>query len=206
MEESQNSDKQPSEILVRAVELIERSFKRGGKLLICGNGGSAADASHMAGELVKSFEKKRELTRRLAENLENAGGDAGVSLSRLLHIGLPAISLAADGAVISAIVNDIGADAIFAQQVFALGNDRDTLLCISTSGESQNIMYAALTAKAQGMQVIGLVGNRNCRLAEYCSLIIAAGDGPVAEIQSEHQRIYHEICRMIEDRLPEWKG
>lgn len=206
MEETRKDSEQTPETLLKAVELIERSFKRGGKLLICGNGGSAADSSHMAGELVKSFEKSRAVTRRLAENLENAGGEAGVMLSKLLHIGLPAISLAADGAVISAIANDIGADAIFAQQVFALGNDRDALLCISTSGESQNIIYAALAAKAQGMKVIGLVGSKDCRLASYCNLLIAAGDGPVASVQSEHQHIYHDICRMIEDRLPEWKG
>jgi len=206
MGESQKSGICSSDAVLKAVELMERTFKRGGKLLICGNGGSATDASHMAGELVKSFEKKRTLTRRLAENLEGAGGEAGIALSSLLHIGLPAISLAADGAVMSAIANDIGADAIFAQQVFALGNERDLLLCISTSGESKNIINAALTAKALGMKVIGLVGVGNCGLAAYCDLLISAGEGPTASVQALHQAVYHDICRLLEDRLPEWKG
>ncbi len=189
-----------------ALSLIAGAFSSGGKLLVCGNGGSAADSSHIAGELVKSFEGKRTLDKVAVSSLILAGEERGKKLAGLLEAGLPAISLAADGAVMSAISNDIGPGAIFAQQVMALGFAGDVLLCISTSGESENVINAAITAKAKGMAVIGLMGPDTSTLSKYCDVSLLAQGRSTAQIQSAHQVLYHDLCKDLEAWLIDGAG
>jgi len=189
-----------------ALSLIAGAFSSGGKMLVCGNGGSAADSSHIAGELVKSFERRRALDERTASSLAIAGGVRGERLAGLLEAGLPVLSLASDPVVMSAIINDIGGEAVFAQQVMALGFAGDVLLCISTSGESENIVNAAIAAKAKGMAVIGLTGPSVSTLSGYCDVSLFTQGPTTAEVQSGHQVIYHGLCRDLEDWLVEGSG
>lgn len=186
-------------MLDEALEVIVSAFLNGGKLLICGNGGSAADSSHMAGELVKAFERPKRLPSPIREKLKRMGSE-GVELAAVLQRGLPAISLAADGAVISAIANDIGGAYIFAQQVVALGRPGDVLFCISTSGSSPNIINAAIAAKAMGMTVIALTGGHSA-IEESCDLALLTGGSSVAEVQARHLEAYHRLCSMIEKSI-----
>lgn len=191
----------PAASILEASRMLEASFRSGGKLLICGNGGSAADSSHIAGELVKSYERIRPIPAGLAENLVRVSPERGPQLAGKLHFGLPAISLASDGAVMSAISNDMGSDMVFAQQVIALGKAGDVLLCISTSGSSDNVINAAVAAKAAGMSVIGLIGAAGSPLASLSDLVLSAGEGRTSGIQAAHQRAYHELCAIIESRV-----
>lgn len=191
----------PADSILEASRILEASFSSGGKLLICGNGGSAADSSHLAGELVKSYERKRPISAKLAHMLVSVSSERGPRLASGLHFGLPAISLAADGAVMSAISNDMGSDLVFAQQVIALGKAGDVLLCISTSGSSDNVVNAAIAAKAAGISVIGLVGPADSMLARLSDLALAAGEGRTSLIQAAHQKAYHDLCTIIESHI-----
>ncbi len=191
----------PAASIMEASRMLEASFASGGKLLICGNGGSAADSSHLAGELVKSYEHKRPIPAELAEALGKVSSEMGAILAGKLHFGLPAISLASDGAVMSAISNDMGSDMVFAQQVIALGRAGDVLLCISTSGSSENVINAAVAAKAAGMSVIGLLGAAGSPLQCLCDLVLSAGKGRTSEIQAAHQKAYHELCSILESHI-----
>ncbi len=186
--------------LDEAVGAVCGAFAGGSKLLICGNGGSAADSSHIAGELVKSFEKRRPLPEAASQRLKEQGA-LGVRLAALLERGFPAMSLACDGAVMSAIGNDIGQETVFAQQVASLGRKGDVLLCISTSGRSENVINAAVTGRALGMKVISLTGAAS-QLSDLADIVLLSGGAGTAEVQSRQQGIYHEMCRRIEDRMP----
>jgi len=183
-----------------AVKSVCEAFRAGRKLLVCGNGGSAADSSHIAGELVKSFEKKRPLAGSISEDLKSSG-ERGLRLAAMLEGGFQAISLASDSAVMSAIANDIGQEAVFAQQVASLGRSGDVLLCISTSGRSENVINAAVTGKAVGMKVISLTGAVS-ELSDIADVGLVTGGSGAAEIQSRQQVVYHEICRRIEEKMP----
>lgn len=193
----------PADSILEAARMLEARFASGGKLLICGNGGSAADASHLAGELVKSYERRRPLSADIADKLSKLNSERGPMLAGRLHFGLPALSLASDGAVMSAISNDMGSELVFAQQVIALGRSGDMLLCISTSGSSENVINAAVAATASGMFVIGLVGDAGSPLARLCDLVLASGTGKTSDIQAAHQRAYHRLCTIIEAHLLE---
>lgn len=193
----------PAICILEASRMLEASFASGGKLLICGNGGSAADSSHLAGELVKSYERRRPLPAKLADVLAHSSFERGPRLAERLHFGLPAISLASDGAVMSAISNDMGSDLVFAQQVIALGKAGDVLLCISTSGSSENVLNAAVAAKASGIKVIGLVGGEDSPLSRLCDLVLSAGEGRTSQIQAAHQKAYHDLCSTIEAHILE---
>jgi len=187
--------------VARAVEMLCAAFASGGKLLTCGCGGSAADASHIAGEMVKSFEIARPLPRELADEVAGAANGRGRSLADRLQLGFACISLAADTSVLTAVANDIGSDAVFAQQVMALGRRGDVLWCISTSGDSESVANAALVGRALGMKVIGLVGRDGGALAPICDTAIRVPSVSTAEIQQMHVCVYHHICRDVERRL-----
>ena len=180
-----------------ALKLLIASYDRGGKLMICGNGGSAADCEHIVGELMKGFCLPRKLSTEDREKLVNSGGN-GKMLAECLQYGLPAISLVSHTSLITAITNDINSDMIFAQQVWAIGKQDDLLLAISTSGNSINVLHAAETARAKSIPVIGLTGHSGGKLASLCNVLIAAPSNHVAKIQEMHLPLYHEICRRIE--------
>lgn len=177
----------------RAYQVLIGSFEAGGKLLLCGNGGSAADCDHIAGELMKGFLKKRPLDDALKEKL----GDPDMA-SRLQR-GLTVMNLCAPSALLSAISNDIGADIIYAQQVIASGRKEDVLIGISTSGNSENVLKAVKAAKALGMKTIGLTGLTGGALLEHCDVTIRVPESETYKIQELHLSVYHALCAMVEE-------
>jgi phosphoheptose isomerase len=176
-------------------------YLKGGKLLVCGNGGSCSDADHIVSELMKSFEKKRPIDKTLQDSLASVSGERGNWIAERLQNALPAISLNAHTALYSAISNDIDASLAFAQQVLGYGQADDVLLAISTSGNSGNVIDAAITAKAKGLLVIGLTGESGGRMKEYCNVTINVPSSNTPEVQEFHLPVYHTICRIIEERF-----
>ena len=174
--------------LNRATECLIECFRKGGKLMVCGNGGSAADSAHIVGELVKGFLKKRPLPADWTRELDGAP----------LQLGLPAMDLTAQSAVIAAIVNDLGGECIFAQQVLAYGQPGDVLLGISTSGNARNVELAMRAAKLKGVACIGLTGRGGGRLKALCDVLIEAPETETHRVQEEHIKLYHELCARVE--------
>ena len=185
----------------KACQVIINCYSNHGKLLLCGNGGSCADADHIVGELMKSFERKRPIDNNLEGNLKSISGERGAFIADRLQSALPAISLNAHSALYSAISNDMDANLVFAQQVAGYGKKNDVLIAMSTSGNSQNIIDAAITAKAKGLTVIGLTGQNGGKMKQYCDITICVPSDSTPEVQEFHQPIYHTICRIVENRF-----
>ena len=196
--QDQNSDKNHKAKIAAALKLLIVSYDTCGSLLICGNGGSAADCEHIVGELMKGFCLPRSLSAQDRDRLTAICGDDAARLGEKLQYGLPALSLVSHSSLITAIANDLDGDLIFAQQIWAMGKANDVLLAISTSGNSENILLAAKTARAKNMTVIGLTGAGGGKLAQLCDLLIDVASNDVASIQEMHLPIYHEICRQLE--------
>ena len=195
-------------ILERVREDIEavygiRCYENGGKLLIAGNGGSAADAEHIVGELMKGFVKRRPVTEEMKEALEKADPVRGKELSEKLQGGLPAIALVDHAALSTAFANDVDGMLSYAQQVNGYGKPGDVFLGISTSGNAENVMYAAVTAKAKGMQVVGLTGKDGGKLAGIADAAVIVPEMETYKIQELHLPVYHALCLMLEHRFYE---
>ena len=174
--------------LDEAVGLLIACFEKGGKLLVCGNGGSAADSAHIVGELVKGFMKKRPVDADVSRAAEGAP----------LQMGLPAIDLTAQGAVISAILNDQGGECVYAQQVMAYGRTGDVLIGISTSGNAQNVLLAMKVARHRGLSTVALTGEGGGALSEVCDLLLNVPQQETYRVQEEHIRLYHRLCARVE--------
>lgn len=187
--------------IVLAFKIMEDSFSKGGKLLIAGNGGSAADAEHIVGELMKGFELKRSISSELKEKLSAIDHELGELLGENLQCGLPAIALDGHFALNTAVMNDLSPQLCFAQQVNGYGSKNDVLLGISTSGNSKNIIYAAMVAKAKEMKVIGLTGAKDSSLAKLSDVTVRSPQTRTYMIQEHHLPIYHCLCLMLEDRF-----
>jgi D-sedoheptulose 7-phosphate isomerase len=182
-----------------ASECLTECFKNGGKLLICGNGGSSSDSDHVVGELMKGFENSRPVDQSFKEKLINTGGEQGRYLSERLQYAFPAISLSSHTALITAISNDTGSDLIFAQQVAGYGNYGDVLLAFSTSGNSINILNAIITAKAKGISTIGMTGEEGGKLKDLCDILINVPEKRTSYIQELQLPVYHTLCLMVEN-------
>jgi phosphoheptose isomerase len=185
--------------LEQAYEIIKTSYLKGGKLLVCGNGGSAADADHIVGELMKGFKKKRPLPAELLESLINAGMQQSCVDS--LQMSLPAINLSAHTALLTASINDLHSEIIYAQQVIGYGHSGDTLLGISTSGNSKNVVAAMIAAKAIGLMTIGMTGAGGGKLCGLCDTLINVPALETDKIQELHLPVYHALCAMIEEEF-----
>jgi phosphoheptose isomerase len=183
-----------------AAEIIIECYSGGGKLLICGNGGSSSDADHTVGELMKSFESYRPVSKDLADMLAKVS-DRGKYLAPMLESGLPAISLSSQTALTTAIVNDIDGNLIYAQQVLGYGQNKDVLMAISCSGNSQNIIDACITARALKLKVIGLTGITGGKMKQYCDLLINVPEKRIALIQELHLPVLHALCLQIENHF-----
>jgi phosphoheptose isomerase len=188
-------------IIIEASDLIIRSYQTGGKLLVCGNGGSSSDADHIVGELMKSFELKRPIGTDISEKLNAVSAERGKYLAQKLESGLPAISLSSQTSLTSAICNDNGADLVFAQQVIGYGRENDILISISTSGNSQNVIDACITAKALNMKVIGLTGMTGGKMRQYCDILINVPEKRTALVQELHLPVFHTLCLLIENHF-----
>ena len=183
--------------------ILERCYENGGKLLIAGNGGSAADAEHIVGELMKGFVKRRPVTAEMKEALKKADPVRGKELSEKLQGGLPAIALVDHAALSTAFANDVDGMLSYAQQVNGYGMPGDVFLGISTSGNAENVMYAAVTAKAKGMKVVGLTGKDGGKLAGIADAAVIVPEMETYKIQELHLPVYHALCLMLEHRFYE---
>lgn len=181
-----------------ACQLLCACYEAGGKLLIAGNGGSAADAEHIVGELMKGFKQPRRLSEEQQAKLIAASPELGPVLTAHLQRALPAIALDGHPALSTAYLNDCDPLLCFAQQVNGYGRAKDVLLVISTSGKSKNILYAAVTAQAKGMKVIGLTGAAKSPLLSLCDVCIRVPLQETYQIQELHLPIYHCLCLMLE--------
>ncbi len=182
-------------------EIMEHAFSEDHKLLVAGNGGSAADSEHIAGELMKHFRIPRPIQRSLAEKLISIDGKRGPKLVQNLERSLMAIPLVAHEALTTAYINDVDGYGVFAQQLLGFGRQGDVFLGISTSGNSQNIMNAAVVARALGIKVIGLTGQNGGELGEFADVAVKVPETETYMIQELHLPIYHCWCMMLEDRF-----
>lgn len=187
--------------IINAYLIMEECYEHDGKLLIAGNGGSAADSEHIAGELMKRFKSPRPVTPGMAEKLKQIDPVRGEDLAKNLERGLMAIPLVAHEALSTAYINDVDGLGVFAQQLFGFGREGDVFLGISTSGNSKNVMSATVVARALGIRVIGLTGAKGGELAEVADVIVRVPETETYMIQELHLPIYHCWCLMLEDKF-----
>ncbi len=184
-----------------AFELLAATYRNGGKLLICGNGGSAADSEHIVGELMKGYLAKRPLPDALRQKFNAVFPDDGAYLADHLQGALPAISLVSQSSLLTAFANDVAADMIFAQQVYGYGRPGDVLLAISTSGNAANVVRATQVARVMGIHPIGLTGRRGGALKGLCDIAIRVPADETPFIQEYHIAVYHTLCAMLESEF-----
>ena len=189
------------EDIKKAYELLETAYLNGKKLLVCGNGGSASDSEHIVGELMKEFKLKRKVYGKQAAALKEIDPELGQVLADNLQGALPAISLTAHSSLQTAFMNDVVPELVFAQQVNGYGNAGDVFLGISTSGNSKNVLYAAVNAKAKGLKVIGLTGGKENQLMKYVDVCIRVPETETYKIQELHLPVYHCLCLMLEEKF-----
>lgn len=189
------------EDIIEAYLVMEECYENGGKMLVAGNGGSAADAEHIVGELMKGFKMPRKLESTFVEKLVAENRELGTILAENLQGALPAIALDGHPALSTAYMNDCEPLLCFAQQVNGYGKSGDVFLGISTSGNSKNILYATITAHAKGLKVIGLTGAKDSKLKDMSNVCIKAPQIETYMIQELHLPIYHCLCLMLEDNF-----
>ncbi len=185
----------------KAYELLETAYQKGRKLLVCGNGGSASDSEHIVGELMKEFKLKRKVYIEHAAALKAIDPELGLVLAEHLQGALPAISLTGHSSLQTAFMNDAVPELVFAQQVNGFGKPGDVFLGISTSGNSKNVLYAAVNAKAKGLKVIGLTGAKENKLMKYSDVCIRVPETETYKIQELHLPVYHCLCLMLEEKF-----
>lgn len=177
--------------LDEAVAALTACYENGGKLLLCGNGGSGADCAHITGELVKGFLKKRPLPESLKAQMGEAWADR-------LQMGLPAVDLTANCALIGAVVNDLDGASAYAQQVLAYGKKGDVIIGISTSGNAENVRRALVAARALGLTTVALTGKSGGKLAQIADILLNVDETETYKVQEQHLPLYHELCARVE--------
>ena len=186
------------EDITAAAEALAACYRGGGKLLICGNGGSAADSGHIVGELMKEFRLRRPAPPEIRDALRAVDPRNADYLADHLQCALPAVSLAEHNALNSAFMNDAAADMIFAQQVFGYGKKGDLLMGISTSGNSLNVLQAVKVARALKLKTIGLTGENGGLLRNFCDITVCVPAMETYRIQEFHLPVYHALCAAVE--------
>ena len=181
-----------------AANMLIETYQVNGKLLTCGNGGSAADANHIVGELMKSFVQPRSIGTDFYKLLHTIAPNEASEIDGKLQGTLSAIALTEQSSIISAFANDVSPQLVYAQQVLGYGNAGDTLLGISTSGNSKNVVYAIIVAKAKGMHTIAMTGKNSSRLSNLCDITICVPETDTFKVQELHLPIYHCLCMILE--------
>lgn len=189
------------EDILKAEDALINGFKNGNKLLLCGNGGSCADCEHIVGELMKGFLSKRPLTESQKAEMKTNCPEMDENHLLLLQRAVPAISLPSFTALNTAFCNDVEPELIFAQSLMGLGAKGDMLMAISTSGNSKNVVAAALTAKALGLKTIGLTGKSGGKLKSICDICICVPEAETFKVQELHLPVYHYLCARAEKEL-----
>lgn len=185
--------------ILNAYELLLECSENKGQILVCGNGGSASDAEHIVGELMKGFKLKRSLSSEEADSFATIEG--GKEIAAKLQKGIPAISLNSHVALMSAVGNDTDYDMVFAQQVYGYGRMGDVLIAMTTSGNSANVVNAAKTAKTMGMKVIGITGSKDSELSACSDICLQMPATETYLVQEYTLPIYHALCAMLEEKL-----
>lgn len=187
-----------AELVRKACALMIHTYEQGGKLLVCGNGGSAADSEHIVGELMKGFLLHRPLKQEERQKLARISGDD--YLADHLQRALPAISLVSHPALSTAFANDVAADMVFAQQVYGYGQPgKDLLIALTTSGNSANVVRAAQVSRAMGIAAVGITGAGGGKLAELCDVCICLPAQSTPQVQELTLPVYHALCAQVED-------
>ena len=189
------------ESILRAYRLMEQSYLSQHKLLVAGNGGSAADSEHIVGELMKGFKLPRPIDGELSKACQDIDMQMGTTIAEHLQGALPAIALTGHPGLSTAYMNDCVPELVFAQQMLGFGQAGDTFLAISTSGNSKNILYAAVVAKAKGVKIIGLTGSRDSKLSALADVCIQVPETETYKVQELHLPVYHCLCLMLEERF-----
>ena len=189
------------ESIQAAYDILKEAYTKDRKLLVCGNGGSASDSEHIVGELMKEFKLKRKIYKNQAEAMKLIDSELGAILAKHLQGALPAIALTGHSSLTTAFMNDSNPELIFAQQVNGYGKPDDIFLGISTSGNSRNVLFAAVAAKAKGLKVIGLTGQKPCKLAQLADVCIQVPESDTYKIQELHLPVYHCLCMMLEEHF-----
>ena len=183
-----------------AFMVMEKTYKNGGKLLLCGNGGSAADSEHVVGELLKSFKKYRKIKEEVFNGLSEFG-EEGYLLQNSLEGTLRAISLTSHLSLSTAFANDKEPSVVFAQQLYGLADSGDVLIAFSTSGNSKNCVLAATLAKVMGVKVISFTGKKESKLSNLSDITIKVPEVETYKIQELHLPVYHALCAMLEEEF-----
>lgn len=186
--------------ILKAYYLIEETYKNNGKILLCGNGGSAADSEHMVGELLKSFKKSRKIQEDIYGKLGEYG-ENGELLRNTLEGSLRAISLTSHIALSTAFANDKEPKVVFAQQLYGLADKGDVFIAFSTSGNSKNCVLAAIVAKTMGLKVISFTGKNESELSKLSDVTINVPEEETYKVQELHLPIYHALCAMLEEEF-----
>ena len=187
--------------ILNAYLLMEQSYLSQHKLLVAGNGGSAADSEHIVGELMKGFKLPRPIDGGLAKACQTVDLQMGTTIAEHLQGTLPAIALTGHPGLSTAYMNDCVPELVFAQQMLGFGQAGDTFLAISTSGNSKNILYAAVVAKAKGVKIIGLTGSKESKLSALADVCIQVPETETYKVQELHLPVYHCLCLMLEERF-----
>ena len=187
--------------IILAYQILEEAYSAGRKLLVAGNGGSASDREHIVGELMKEFKMKRKIYAAQIDRLMKIDKEMGTVLADHLQGSLPAISLVGEPSLTTAFMNDAVPELVFAQQINGLGRAGDVFLGISTSGNSKNVLYAAVAAKSKGLKVVGLTGEKENRLMEFTDVCIRVPETETYKIQELHLPVYHCLCLMLEEKF-----
>ena len=185
----------------KAYAVIEKAYENGNKLLVGGNGGSAADAEHIVGELMKTFRKERPVTYDMKQRLKKIDPERGEQLGNDLQCSLPAIAITGHTALTTAVTNDVEPKMAFAQQVYGFGKEGDVFLAISTSGNAENLMLAAVTAKAMGLKIVLLTGRDGGKLLPLADAAVVVPEQETFRIQEMHLPIYHLLCMELEEKF-----
>lgn len=184
--------------VLEAYEICRKCYAEGGKLMTCGNGGSAADAEHIVGELMKGFVLQRPLPKNEIEKLEELFGSEGKELGEKLQGSMPAISLTGGLSLTTAFANDVAPENGFAQQLYGYGNAGDVLIALSTSGNSKNVIQAVRVAKLKGVKTVAITGEKDSKLSELCDVTIKMPSCKTYRIQEYTLPVYHVLCAMLE--------
>ena len=185
----------------KALALMVDTYKNGGKILVCGNGGSCADSEHIVGELMKSFVLPRNIPHSDAEKLEKLLGDEAKLFTENLQRGFPAFSLCSQSGVMTAYNNDVNAELVYAQLLYASAKENDLLIGISTSGNSKNVVNAVKVAKALGIKSLCLTGMKECEIDRFADCVIKVPETETYKVQELHLPVYHYLCLETEKNL-----
>ena len=184
-----------------ALDMMKETYKTGGTMLLCGNGGSCADCEHIVGELMKGFLSLRPMKEEDFSAFHAAFPDDAEAFRSTLQYGIPAISLPSLTAVSSAFINDVASDMLYAQLVYGFARKHDLVIGISTSGNSKNVINALKVAKVKGLKTLGLTGSKPCLMDDICDVVIKVPETETYKIQELHLPVYHYLCAALEAEL-----